>query len=277
MTRLRLTQYGRWSVIMRTPNPSALIFFWGVWGVPPGGSGAPSWQIPGARGLLGRSEGATPPIFSKSSQNTRFWQFWGSEGYPHMGSGAPAWQNPGPRCLLGQSEGAGSPIFPTTHIFGNFQGPGTYRAGPRAGFRPNTAVLRVWRSGTPSWQIPGTFWAGLKRRFPPKKGLPHRFPKRVYGAHQPRSRFRDPALSVRGGDDTANCLNPTPQISRFQGPGTFGSRERPRQPALPQMRKVVLCPAFEQPLQGARGEVFVGSPCFSSSGRYRPRGPTTRQ
>ena len=44
-------------------------------------------------------------------------------------------------------------------------------------------------------------------------------------------------------------------------------------PALP----CCPCYAFEQPSQGARGEVFVGNPCFSSSGRHRPRGPTTRQ
>ena len=52
--------------------------FGGLGGTPRG-SGAPGWQIPGARGLLGLSEGATPPIFPKSGQNTHFRQFWGSE------------------------------------------------------------------------------------------------------------------------------------------------------------------------------------------------------
>ena len=42
-------------------------------------------------------------------------------------------------------------------------------------------------------------------------------------------------------------------------------------PALP---PAALVP-FERPLQGARCGLFDGNPCFSSSGRHRPRGPTT--
>ena len=33
---------------------------------------------------------------------------------------------------------------------------------------------------------------------------------------------------------------------------------------------------FDRPLVGLRGGLFVGNHCFSSSGRHRPRGPTTR-
>ena len=72
--------------------------FWcvlGVWGVRPGRSGAPAWQIPGGR---------TSPIFT----NTRFWQ----EGPPG--------------CLF---EGATPPIFPKIPAFR--LGPGTFWAGPR--------------------------------------------------------------------------------------------------------------------------------------------------
>ena len=54
-------------------------------------------------------------------------------------------------------------------------------------------------------------------------------------------------------------------------------------PALPCLAVLPSCSAllpllcFRATSQGARGEVFVGNPCFSSSGRHRPRGPTTRQ
>ena len=55
------------------PHHEGRFVFGGSGGIPPGGSGAPSWQNPGSRGLPGGSEGATPPIFTKSGQNTHFW------------------------------------------------------------------------------------------------------------------------------------------------------------------------------------------------------------
>ena len=51
----------------------------------------------------------------------------------------------------------------------------------------------------------------------------------------------------------------------------------PSAPCCPVVLSAALVCHFERPLQGARCGLFDGKPCFSSSGRHRPRGPTTRR
>ena len=153
---------------MTQPRSSPFWVFWvclgGSGGVPPGGSGAPGWQIPGTRGLLGRSGGRPCQFFSKTRQNIHFWHFWG--GYPPGGSGAPGWQNPGTRGLLCRFEGRPCQFSPKTgqkHTFlafggvggtpqgglgpqaGRIQGPGASCAGPRQCSRK---VAKTKRGGT---------------------------------------------------------------------------------------------------------------------------------
>ena len=135
------------------PQPGRIQGPGGGLGGIPRGSGAPGWQNPGTRGLLGLSEGATPPIFPKSCQNTHFRQFWGSGGYPQgfWGPRLADSRDPGPPGPVRGGDPANFPeklpIFPKsgeTHIFGST---------PRG-------------SGAPGWQIPatGVSWACPRRR-----------------------------------------------------------------------------------------------------------------
>ena len=166
------------------------MFFGGSGGVPPGGSGAPAWQIPGTRGLLGRSEGATSPIFPKSGQNTHFWQFWGSGGYPQgfWGPRLADSRDPGPPGPVRGGDPANFPENLPKHTFsavlgvwgvppgvlgpqaGRFQGTGASWACPRGRprqFSRKAAKTHIFDSfgglggtlrgsGAPGWQIPGT-------------------------------------------------------------------------------------------------------------------------
>ena len=178
-------------------------FFGGVWGVPPGGSGAPGWQNPGTRGLLRRSEGR-PRQFSRK----------------------PA----------------------KTHIFGTFGGVG---GNPRGVWGPSLADSRD--PGPPR---------------PVRGGGPHQFSREGFVQEPPTC----PAPPC-----------PAPALPCLPCPALPLPWPCPALPPCPAwlccLPALPCCPCytFEQPSQGARGEGFTGNPCFSSSGRHRPRGPTTRQ
>ena len=83
---------------------------WGCGGYPPGGSGPPGWQNPGTRGLLRRSEGATPPtnIFGSFGglesylQGSQAGRFQGPEASWACPRGRPPgfWAGPRPTCPL---------------------------------------------------------------------------------------------------------------------------------------------------------------------------------
>ena len=63
------------------------------------------------------------------------------------------------------------------------------------------------------------------------------------------------------------------QAGRFRDPGLPGTRGLP---ASSTVRGELAKFHLERLPPGARGGLFVGNPCFSSSGRRRPRGPTAR-
>ena len=212
---------------------------WGSGGVPPGGSGAPGWQIPGARGLLGRSEGRPCQFFSKTGQNIHFWHFWGCGGYPPGGSGAPGWQNPGTRGLLGRSEGRPCQFSPKTgqkHTFlafggvggtprrpqaGRIQGPGASCAGPTGATPPifstqNTLFWQLWGSGG--------------------------YPQGVWG----------PSL--------ADSRDPKPSGLSVPSPRTFWAGPRPTCPvSCPETRKVVLCRLSSNPYRVREAKCLLGA------------------
>ena len=138
------------------PQPGRIQGPGGGLGGIPRGSGAPGWQNPGTRGLLGLSEGATPPIFPKSCQNTHFRQFWGSGGYPQgfWGPRLADSRDPGPPGPVRGGDPANFPeklpIFPKsgeTHIFGS-----TPRGfwGPQAGRFQRPGFPGPVREGDPA-------------------------------------------------------------------------------------------------------------------------------
>ena len=216
------------------PKPLSIdvvLVFWvcpgGSGGVPPGGSGAPGWQIPKTRGLLGRSEGRPCQFFSKTGQNIHFWHF---GGYPPGGSGAPGWQNPGTRGLLCRSEGRPCQFSPKTvtktHIFGF--------GVPSGG------------SGAPGWQNPGT--RGLLRRSDggDPANVPEKWPKQTFLA----------VLGVWG--VFPGGLGPQP--GRFQGPEAFWACPRPTCPvSCPETRKVVLCRLSSNPYRVREAKCLLGA------------------
>ena len=100
--------------------------------------------------------------------------------------------------------------------------------------------------------------------------------KQVWGPRLADSRDRgllglsERAISCKKGRFTLPTLRGAPG---WQIPGTRGLRSEGATPPTCPASNAKSCPAFEQPLQGARGEVFVGSPCFSSSGRHSREDP----
>ena len=61
------------------------------------------------------------------------------------------------------------------------------------------------------------------------------------------------------------------QAAKFQGPGGFWAGRPGKQPDPAGPFRLVNA----QGREGARGELLVGNPCYSSSVRHRRRGPTT--
>ena len=170
--------------------------------------GAPGWQNPGTRGLLGRSEGRP----CQTHQNTHFWHFWGVGGFFSGGSGAPGWQNPGTRGLLRRSEGATPPMFPKTgqnKHFWQFWGSGGYPQGvwgPRLADSRDPKPPGPVRGGDPA-KFPALGFLGgpaLK----PEKSFFAGFRATLTGCER-RSVCWEPLLLVERPAQAARTHNPT--------------------------------------------------------------------
>ena len=203
----------------------------GLGGVPPGGSGAPGWQIPGTRGLLGRSEGR-PCHFSRKPAKTYICGTFGGVGGTPRGVWGPRLaesRDPGPPLPV---RGATLPIFsenrPKTHIFG-FWRCGGY---PPAG------------SGAPGWQNPGT--RGLLRR---SDGGPANVPEKwqFWGSEKYSQRVWAPAWQI-------------PRTRSLLGLSEGATPPRPTCPvSCPETRKVVLCRLSSNPYRVREAKCLLGA------------------
>ena len=211
--------------------------FWRVWGVPPQGSGAPNWQIPGtrigdSRGLAGPHARLGMPLSGASKRTGGTprvpWDAW----QDHARLGLEEWRDPRalgclrPHARLGMQG-----------LWGLFRG--LSEAGAPHGAMPPT----------PRRQGAGTFWAvreGNPANFLQKK--PHISASKACPRSRPRQKPRKVAKPC------VTCLlvlGPTPR-----GPCEEVSLFCPA--ALP-CPVLWLLPALNRATrQGARGEVFVG-------------------